>query len=136
MAIAKRKPAEPVRIDLKREDTVKVISGRDSGKTGRVLRVDRETGKVLVEHVMMIKRHTRPNPGKQIKGGIAERESPIAVSNVMIVCPGCNQAVRIAHHVDHTPGGKARGSARGWVFPEFRPASDHPAIAGMLPTSS
>jgi large subunit ribosomal protein L24 len=108
MAIAKRKPAEPVRIDLKREDTVKVISGRDSGKTGRVLRVDRETGKVLVEHVMMIKRHTRPNPGKQIKGGIAERESPIAVSNVMIVCPGCNQAVRIAHHVDHTPGGKAR----------------------------
>ena len=108
MAIAKRKLAEPVRIDLKREDTVKVISGRDTGKTGRVLRVDRETGKVLVEHVMMIKRHTRPNPGKQIKGGIAERESPIAVSNVMIVCPGCNQAVRIAHHVDHTPGGKAR----------------------------
>jgi len=108
MAIAKRMPAEPVRIDLKRDDTVKVISGRDSGKTGRVLRVDRETGKVLVEHVMMIKRHTRPNPGKQIKGGIAERESPIAVSNVMIVCPGCNQAVRIAHHVDHTPGGKAR----------------------------
>jgi len=108
MAIAKRMPAEPVRIDLKRDDTVKVISGRDSGKTGRVLRVDRETGKVLVEHVMMIKRHTRPNPGKQIKGGIAERESPIGVSNVMIVCPGCNQAVRIAHHVDHTPGGKAR----------------------------
>ena len=108
MAIAKRKPAEPVRIDLKREDTVKVISGRDSGKTGRVLRVDRETGKVLVEHVMMIKRHTRPNPGKQIKGGIAERESPIAVSNVMIVCPGCNQAVRIAHHVDVVAGGKSR----------------------------
>src|SRR3954454_19343147 len=104
MAIAKRKPAEPVRIELKREDTVKVISGRDKGKEGRVLSVDRETGKVLVEHVMMIKRHTRPNPGKQIKGGIAERESPIAVSNVMIVCPGCNQAVQIAHHLDHAPG--------------------------------
>ena len=56
--------------------------------------VDRETGKVLVEHVMMIKRHTRPNPAKQIKGGIAERESPIQVSNVMIVCPGCDKAVR------------------------------------------
>ena len=78
MALAKRKPAEPVRIELKKDDTVKVISGRDKGKTGRVLRVDRETGKVLVEHVMMIKRHTRPNPAKQIKGGIAERESPIA----------------------------------------------------------
>ena len=97
-----------VRIDLKRADTLKVISGRDKGKTGRVLRVDRETGKVLVEHVMMIKRHTRPNPQKQIKGGIAERESPIAVSNVLIVCPGCNKAVRISHHVDHVAGGGTR----------------------------
>jgi large subunit ribosomal protein L24 len=99
-----------VRIDLKREDTVKVISGRDKGKTGRVLRVDRETGKILVEHVMMVKRHTRPNPAKQIKGGIAERESPIAVSNVLIVCPGCNKAVRISHHVDQIAGGKTRRS--------------------------
>src|ERR1051326_2309791 len=108
MAIAKRKPAEPVRIDLKKEDTVRVISGRDKGKEGRVLAVDRETGRILVEHVMMIKRHTRPNPAKQIKGGIAERESPIQVSNVMIVCPGCNKAVRIAHHVDIVAGGKTR----------------------------
>jgi large subunit ribosomal protein L24 len=107
MAIAKRKPAEPVRIDLKKEDTVRVISGRDKGKEGRVLAVDRETGRILVEHVMMIKRHTRPNPGKQIKGGIAERESPIQVSNVMIVCPGCHKAVRMAHHME-TAGGKTR----------------------------
>ena len=98
------------RIDLKREDTVKVISGRDKGKVGRVLRVDRDTGKVLVEHVMMVKRHTRPNPAKQIKGGIAERESPIAASNVLIMCPGCNKAVRISHHVDHVAGGKTRRS--------------------------
>jgi len=110
MAIAKKKPAAPVRIDLKKEDTVKVISGRDKGKTGRVLQVSRESGKVLVEHVMMIKRHTRPNPAKQIKGGIAERESPIPVSNVMIMCPGCNKAVRIAHHVDTVAGGKSRRS--------------------------
>ena len=108
MAIARRKPAEPVRIDLKKEDTVKVISGRDKGKTGRVLQVNRETGRGLVEHVMMLKRHTRPNPAKQIKGGIAERESPIPASNVMIVCPGCNKAVRVAHHVDHVAGGKSR----------------------------
>jgi large subunit ribosomal protein L24 len=107
MAIAKRK-TEPVRIDFKKDDTVKVITGRDRGKTGRVLRVDHDSGKVLVEHVMMIKRHTRPNPSKQIKGGIAERESPIQASNVMIVCPGCNKAVRVAHHVDHTAGGKSR----------------------------
>jgi large subunit ribosomal protein L24 len=97
-----------VRIDLKKEDTVKVITGRDKGKTGRVLRVDRESGKVLVEHMMMIKRHTRPNPQKQIKGGIAERESPIAVSNVLIVCPGCNKAVRISHHVESVAGGGIR----------------------------
>jgi large subunit ribosomal protein L24 len=108
MAIAKKKPAEPVRIDIKREDTVKVISGRDKGKTGRVLGVNRQTGKILVEHVMMVKRHTRPNPGKQIKGGIAERESPIPASNVLVVCPGCNKAVRIAHHIDHVAGGKTR----------------------------
>ena len=49
-----------------------------------MLEVDRRTGKVLVEGVMMVKRHTRPNPAKQIKGGIAERESPIAISNVMV----------------------------------------------------
>jgi len=108
MAIAKRKLAEPVRIELKKEDTVRVISGRDKGKTGRVLQVNRETGKVLVEHVSMIKRHTRPNPAKQVKGGIAERESPINASNVMIVCPGCNKAVRVAHHVDVVAGGKSR----------------------------
>jgi large subunit ribosomal protein L24 len=108
MAIARRKLAEPVRIELKREDTVKVISGRDRGKTGRVLDVNRETGRVLVEHVGMIKRHTRPNPQKQIKGGIAERESPVNASNLMVVCPGCNKAVRVAHHVEQLAGGKTR----------------------------
>jgi len=108
MGIAKKEVPPPKRIQLKKEDTVKVISGRDSGKTGRVLRVDHEKGRILVEHVSMVKRHTRPNPSKQIKGGIAERESPIAVSNVMIVCPGCNKAVRIAHHVDHIAGGRVR----------------------------
>ncbi len=107
MAMARKKPAEPVRIQLKKNDNVKVISGRDKGKTGRVLDVNRESGKLLVEHVMMVKRHTRPNPAKQIKGGIAERESPIAVSNVMIMCPQCGP-VRIAHHVEQLPGGKAR----------------------------
>jgi len=108
MATAQRKPAEPVRIDIKKEDTVKVLSGRDRGKTGRVLQVNRETGKVLVEHMMMIKRHTRPNPAKQIKGGIAERESPINASNVMVVCPQCHKATRIGHHVDAVAGGKTR----------------------------
>ena len=107
---AKKRPEPPARVELKKEDTVKVIAGRDKGKTGRVLRVDHERGRILVEHVSMVKRHTRPNPGRQIKGGIAERESPLAVSNVMIVCPGCNKAVRIAHHVDQIAGGRTRRS--------------------------
>ena len=107
MALRHNKPVEPVRIQLKKNDNVKVISGRDKGKTGRVLSVDDRKGRLLVEHVMMIKRHTRPNPSKQIKGGIAERESPIAVSNVMIVCPQCGPA-RIGHHLDPIPGGKVR----------------------------
>jgi len=108
MGIAKKEAPPPARVQFKKEDTVKVIAGRDRGKTGRVLRVDYETGRILVEHVSMVKRHTRPNPQKQIKGGIAERESPISVSNVMIVCPGCNKTTRIGHHVDHAAGGRAR----------------------------
>ena len=107
MAIAKKHPA-PARMDLKKDDTVKVITGRDKGMTGRVLGVDRLTGRVLVEHAMMVKRHTRPNPSKQIKGGIAERESAFAASNVMLVCPGCSKAVRVSHHIDHVAGGKSR----------------------------
>ena len=87
------------RIEIKKNDTVKVIAGRDQGKQGRVLAVNRDKGKLLVEHVMMLKKHTRRNPAKQIKGGIAEREGPIAISNVMIVCPSCGP-VRIAHHIN------------------------------------
>jgi large subunit ribosomal protein L24 len=98
-------PVELVRVEIKKNDTVKVISGRDKGKTGRVLSVDRRKGTLLVEHVMMLKRHTRPNPGRQIKGGIAEREAPIAVGNVMLVCQACGP-VRIAHKVE-TAGGKS-----------------------------
>lgn len=102
----KKAPEIPVRIEIKKNDIVKVIAGRDKGKQGRVLSVDRERGKLLVEHVMMIKRHTRPNPSRQIKGGIAEREGPIAASNVMPVCTACGP-VRVAHKVDKA-GGKTR----------------------------
>jgi large subunit ribosomal protein L24 len=80
-----QKKGAPRRILIRKNDTVKVITGRDKGKTGRVLDVIAERGLVLVEHVGMVKRHTRPNPAKQIKGGIAEREAPIHISNVMLV---------------------------------------------------
>ena len=72
-------------IKIRKGDTVKVIAGRDKGKTGRVLEVVSEKERVLVEGVMMMKRHTKANPSKQIKGGIAEKEATVHVSNVMIV---------------------------------------------------
>ena len=74
---------------IKKNDQVKVVSGRDRGKTGKVLDVDMEKSRVLVEHVQMLKRHLRPNPQKNIKGGIMERESWISRSNVMLLCPTC-----------------------------------------------
>ena len=79
---------EPVRIKLRKDDLVRVIAGRDKGKTGKILEVHRQTNKVTVEGVMVVKRHTKPNPSKQIKGGVAEKPMPIHVSNVMILTPG------------------------------------------------
>jgi large subunit ribosomal protein L24 len=90
-------------VDIRRNDQVRVITGRDKGKQGRVLRVMPDEGKVLVEHVMMVKKHVRPVPQKNIKGGIAEQESPISLSNVMLMCNSCNRPVRVGHehHGDH-----------------------------------
>jgi large subunit ribosomal protein L24 len=89
---------EHKRVDLRRNDTVKVITGRDKGKEGRVLRVFPNDNKILVEHVMLVKKHVRPNPQRNVKGGIAEQESRIALSNVQLVCPTCGP-VRIGHEV-------------------------------------
>jgi large subunit ribosomal protein L24 len=86
------------RVDIRRNDTVKVITGRDKGKEGRVLRVFPNDAKILVEHVMIVKKHVRPNPQANIKGGIAEQESRISISNVQLVCPSCGP-VRIGHDV-------------------------------------
>jgi large subunit ribosomal protein L24 len=86
------------RVDIRRNDTVKVMTGRDKGKEGRVLRVFPNDAKVLVEHVMMVKKHVRPNPQRNIKGGIAEQESRIAISNVQLICGTCGP-VRIGHEM-------------------------------------
>src|ERR1700730_17471766 len=86
------------RVDIRRNDTVKVITGRDKGKEGRVLRVFPNDAKLLVQHVMMVKKHVRPIPQHNIRGGIAEQESRIALSNVQLVCGTCGP-VRIGHEV-------------------------------------
>ncbi len=72
-------------IKIKRNDTVEVIAGKDKGKRGKVIRVIADRDRILVERVMMIKKHLKPNPQRNIQGGIAEQESPIHVSNVMLV---------------------------------------------------
>jgi large subunit ribosomal protein L24 len=72
-------------IKIKRNDKVEVIAGKDKGKQGRVLRVIAEKDRVLVEGVMMVKKHMKPNPQKNIQGGIAEQESTIHISNVMLI---------------------------------------------------
>ena len=72
-------------IKIKRNDQVDVIAGKDKGKQGRVLRVLADKNRVLVEGVMMVKKHVKPNPQRNIKGGIAEQESPVHISNVSLV---------------------------------------------------
>ncbi len=87
--------AGQTRVRIRKNDQVKVIAGKDLSKTGRVLRVIPEKHKVLVEGVSFLKRHTRPNPSKNIKGGIVEREAPIDISNVMIVCGSCGKTTGV-----------------------------------------
>lgn len=74
---------------IHRNDTVKVITGTDRGKTGRVLRVFPDNGTLLVEHVRVVKKTVSGKTGQRTKGGIAEQESPIHISNVVLVCPNC-----------------------------------------------
>ena len=90
---------ERVRMNLRKNDTVQVLSGRDAGKQGKVLKVIREKNRVIVQGVGFTKKHTRPNPQRNIKGGIAEREAPIHASNVMIVCGECGKRTRIGHKI-------------------------------------
>jgi len=88
---------KPASIGIRHGDMVKVMSGRSRGKTGKVLSVNPVKRTVTVEHANIIKKHTRPNPSKNIKGGILDREGPIHVSNVMLVCPGCGKHARVGH---------------------------------------
>jgi len=84
---------------IKKGDNVEVIAGKDAGKKGRVLRIDRDRDRVVVEGVNMIKRHTRPNPQKKIQGGIVEREAALHVSNVMVVSPDSGRPTRVGYKI-------------------------------------
>jgi large subunit ribosomal protein L24 len=82
---------------IRKNDNVLVITGKDRGKRGRVLKVVPATNRVVVEGVNMIKRHTKPNPQRNIKGGVVEREASVHASNVQLVCPECGAHARIGH---------------------------------------
>jgi large subunit ribosomal protein L24 len=86
-------------LPIRKNDNVVVIAGRDRGKRGRVLRVVPDKTRVVVEGVNFVKRHTRPNPQRNIKGGIVEREASLHVSNVQLVCPECSEPTRIGRRL-------------------------------------
>lgn len=81
-------------LGIRKEDSVYVISGKERGKKGRVLSVDRSKESVLIEKVNIIKKHMKPNK-KYAQGGIIEKEAPVHISNVMLVCPKCSKPTKI-----------------------------------------
>ena len=97
---SKHREEPQIKPHVKKGDTVVVLSGKDRGKQGRVLRVNATKGTAIVERVNFTKKHTRANPQKNIKGGILERESPIHVAKLQVICPSCNEPARLGSHRD------------------------------------
>ena len=87
------------RVHIKKNDTVYVLSGKDRGKTGKVLKVFVDKNRAVVENLNTIHKHTRPNPQKNVKGGILPKESPMHISNLMVVCKRCNKHSRVGVNV-------------------------------------
>jgi len=85
-------------IQIKKDDKVKVIVGKDKGKVGKVLRVNRKKNRVLVENINIVKRHTKPNAQNR-QGGILESEAPIHWSNVMLMCNKCIEPIRVKYKI-------------------------------------
>lgn len=88
-------------LHVRKNDIVKIMAGREKGKVGRVLKIDREKGRIFVEKVNMVKRHVKPGKANP-QGGIVEKEAPLAYSNVLIMCGKCNKPARIAMNVDES----------------------------------
>lgn len=84
------------KINIRKDDTVLVISGNDKGKKGKVLRIFRKTNKAIIEGVKMVKKHKKARKQSE-QSGIMSMESPINISNLMLVCPKCNEASRVSH---------------------------------------
>jgi len=87
------------RVHIKKNDIVYVLSGKDRGKTGKVLRIFLDKNRAIVEGLNYIQKHTKPNPQKNVKGGILPKESPIHISSLMVVCKRCNKHSRTGFNV-------------------------------------
>ena len=85
-------------MEIRKNDSVMVIAGKERGKTGKVLRVLKEKDAVIVERLNIVKRHTKPR-GPQQTGGILEKEAAIHASNIMVMCDKCNAPARIGHKI-------------------------------------
>ncbi|PKM79455.1 MAG: 50S ribosomal protein L24 [Firmicutes bacterium HGW-Firmicutes-13] len=94
------------KLHVKKGDTVIILSGKNKGKKGKVLSCLPTEGKVLVEGINIVKKHTRPTQ-KSPQGGIQEKEAPLHSSKVMLVCPSCKEAARVSKK-SMTAGEKAR----------------------------
>ena len=86
-------------MNVRRDDNVVVISGRDKGKKGKVLSVDPKSGKLIVEGVLVASRHVKPRREGE-EGGIIKKETPIYTCKVQVVCPKCDKATRVAHKIE------------------------------------
>lgn len=93
---SKRKTESYGKSHVRKNDTVVVTTGRDRGKEGKVLRVLPGKGTAIVERVNFLKKHSKKNPQKNQQGGIIEREAPIKVSNLAVLCPSCGERTRVA----------------------------------------
>jgi len=117
MATAYAKKHKPIvaKSKIRTGDTVQVVTGKDAGRRGKVIRVLPEEGRLLVEQVNVVKRHTKPRPPanpqqasrQQPTGGVIEKEAPVQISNVQIVCPGCDKPSRVGYRITED-GNKVR----------------------------
>lgn len=105
---------ERLKFSIRKDDLVQIISGREKGKTGKVLHVDRADGRVTVEKLNMVKKHMKASQ-KNPQGGILEKELPVHYSNVLLMCSKCNRGVRHAHKLEAAKaekGKKAKGAGK------------------------
>jgi large subunit ribosomal protein L24 len=128
------------KLHVRKNDQVVVISGKDRGKRGRVLEVYPGPGRVLVEGVNIVKRHTKPNPQRNIKGGIAAKEAPVHASNLMLIDPGSSKPTRVGYRYE-ADGIKTRiarrsGSALGTLTREQERRGRQPATARVEPAAA